>query len=179
MLLEPCGLRVAAMFNDKFRLINYTQPEGAVHDEVSLNESNIAWSSDGRIFKNSREVEEGKFLPNVAYLHQQQPHIVNASEGMRNEHFRVWMHSEVRNSNVKPSATSATNSLQVGARTLFVLFSGVRYGQAFPAFNKRYAHVKGTLARGTTLIFEVDAHFPTMQFGGAKFVLSFAHAWAE
>ena len=40
--------------------------------------------------------------------------------------------------------------------------------QAFPAFNKRYAFVDGALEKGTLLVLEVEAHYPTAQFGGAK-----------
>jgi len=42
--------------------------------------------------------------------------------------------------------------------------------QAFPAFNKRYGTIPGGLAEGTVLIFDVEAHFPTLQFGGGKYI---------
>lgn len=98
--MEPCGLRAAAMFNDVFTLINYTVAPGMPADsapppEVRLEESGIAWSTDDAIFRNSEDVADGIFRSNVEYLHQQQPHIVSPDEGVENEHFRVWMHSEV------------------------------------------------------------------------------------
>ncbi len=143
LLLEPCGLRAVAMFNDRFTLLNYSgAPAG---EKVVLDESGISWDSDDKVFVNSPAFESGEpaHNPAVAYLHHQQPHIVAPGEGLSNEHFRVWMHAE-----------------------------------AFPVFNKRYANVRGagdenggehpTLREGAVLVFEVDAHYPVMQFGGAK-----------
>jgi hypothetical protein len=167
MLLEPCGLRAAGMFNDRFKLIDFDLKENgnnALHADstsrmlhsvrkqklqlnarqlslssteqnVSLNEAGIAWATDGDVFVNSPAVQSGQFAPGVAYLHHQQPHIVTHEEGMENEHFRVWMHTE-----------------------------------AFPAFNKRYGFIDRDLVNGSILIFEVEAHFPTLQFGGAKYL---------
>lgn len=45
------------------------------------------------------------------------------------------------------------------------------YYQAFPAFNKRYGFIDRDLVNGSILIFEVEAHFPTLQFGGGGCVL--------
>ena len=62
LLLEPCGLRAAAMFNDKFMLVNHSAPSGSA---VALNEGAIAWATDGDIFRNSPSVEAGMFSPQV------------------------------------------------------------------------------------------------------------------
>jgi len=75
--ISPCGMQANAMFNDSFEILG-----------MDMIESNIAWDSDVRRFRNP----EGYPSPNTTlWLYERFPDIVSESEGVKNPHFAVWV----------------------------------------------------------------------------------------
>lgn len=79
----PCGLQANTMFNDTFRLVS---PSG-----ITMHEDAISWKVDRDIrFDNPSGYPD---ICNSSYkcLHETYPGVVSREQGVKDEHFMVWM----------------------------------------------------------------------------------------
>lgn len=121
LLLNPCGLIANSLFNDKIELVSgppgivmdtegiawqedldvkFQQVDGFTYaqvDDLSQNCSQILGGSDYddcKIYTDSSNYTYYYWYPDddkVQYLYESFPSVVNPIEGVKNEHFIVWM----------------------------------------------------------------------------------------
>jgi hypothetical protein len=78
----PCGLIAKSLFNDTFKMV-YKGLDGTSEEEVTINESDIAWEADKQLkyknVQNPNDKNDKEYYKNVQWI------------DMTNEHFIVWM----------------------------------------------------------------------------------------
>ena len=85
----PCGLDANTMFNDTFRLLN-----SSISKSGGITETGIAWESDltDTKLKAPATYPSPLCISNeTECLYERYPDIIKASDGLKNEHFAVWM----------------------------------------------------------------------------------------
>lgn len=90
--IVPCGLMATSLFNDTFEVLD-TSNIG-----ISVEETNIAWSSDVERFRNPSNYRD----ENISWLFERYPGIVNVSKGVQDEKFVTWMRPAALPSVLKP-----------------------------------------------------------------------------
>lgn len=120
LLLNPCGLIANSLFNDVIELtagppgivmdtegiaweadldVKFQQVDGFTYSEVNDPSQNCSQVlgpgyDDCKVYNDNTNVTYYYWYPNddsVQYLHESFPTIVNPIEGVKNEHFVVWM----------------------------------------------------------------------------------------